>query len=147
MVASLNRPDEWKIEQGLAGAKLPILDQTGTETVAIQPQQWGELTKDEEAIKAVGDPDVLFARELEGWRGYVVIYQSDILHSLLLTRQLTGQQLCGMGEVSGEEGKGTQDTHFSDFPPKSRVPDGTYPRHKSCAPWDSLEDVASRCRW
>jgi sulfite oxidase len=72
MVATLNRPDEWKIEQGLSGAKLPILDQTGTQTVTIEPQQWGETTKDEEAIKAVGDRDVLFARELEGWRGYVI---------------------------------------------------------------------------
>ena len=73
MVASLNRPDEWKIEQGFAGAKLPILDQTGTQTATIEPQPWEELTKDEEAIKAVGDPDLLFTRELEGWKGYVII--------------------------------------------------------------------------
>ena len=31
-----NRPDEWKIEQGLSGAKLPILDQTGLEPRIIQ---------------------------------------------------------------------------------------------------------------
>lgn len=65
-----NRPDEWKIEQGLAGAKLPILDQTGRETVAIHPlKPKEELTKDEEAIKALGDRNKLFARELEGWKG------------------------------------------------------------------------------
>jgi sulfite oxidase len=68
-----NRPDEWKIEQGLSGAKLPILDQTGPETIAIEPRKWPELVKDEAAIKAVGDPNELFARELEGWIGYVVI--------------------------------------------------------------------------
>lgn len=68
---TLNRADEWKIEQGLSGAKLPILDQTGRETIAIQPLIWKETVKDEEAIKALGDPNELFARELEGWKGYV----------------------------------------------------------------------------
>lgn len=76
---TVNRPDEWKIEQGLSGGKLPILDQTGTETVAIPPVQWGELSKDDEAIKAVGDPDTLFVREIEGWKGYVVVYSTYLL--------------------------------------------------------------------
>src|SRR3954469_18925563 len=62
-VESVNRPDEWKIEQGINGAKLPILDQTGTETVKIQPVIWGDLTKDEAAIEAVGNRDELFKRE------------------------------------------------------------------------------------
>jgi sulfite oxidase len=69
-----NRPDEWKIEQGLSGGKLPILDQTGRETIALHPQKWAGIVKDEEAIKAVGDPNELFQRELEGWKGYVVSY-------------------------------------------------------------------------
>ena len=64
-----NRPDEWKIEQGLSGASLPVLDMTGPETLHIPPQVFGELTKDEEAIKAVGDRDKLFARERKGWVG------------------------------------------------------------------------------
>lgn len=64
-----NRPDEWKIEQGLSGAVLPVLDMTGPETVAIDPQVFGELTKDEEAIKAVGNREKLFTREREGWVG------------------------------------------------------------------------------
>lgn len=68
-----NRPDEWKIEQGLSGAKLPFLDQTGRDAVSIQPAAWPKIVKNEEAIKAVGDPEKLFPRELEGWRGYVVI--------------------------------------------------------------------------
>lgn len=66
-----NRPDEWKIEQGLSGALLPVLDMTGPETKAIPPQVFGELTKDEDAIKAVGDPKKLFQRERKGWKGYV----------------------------------------------------------------------------
>jgi sulfite oxidase len=66
---TLNRPDEWKIEQGLSGAKLPFLDQTGRETIAIQPQTWKESAKDEETIKSLGDLDQLFTRELEGWKG------------------------------------------------------------------------------
>lgn len=70
---TLNRPDEWKIEQGMAGAKLPVLDQTGRETVGIYPIKWGKSVKDDAAIKAVGDRNKLFAREREGWRGYVVI--------------------------------------------------------------------------
>jgi hypothetical protein len=65
-----NRPDEWKIEQGMAGHKLPILDQTGTDTIHIYPTKPQKLIKDEEAIVSVGDRDKLFARELEGWKGY-----------------------------------------------------------------------------
>lgn len=64
-----NRPDEWKIEQGLSGAVLPVLDMTGPETKSLDPQVFGELTKDEEAVKAVGDRDNLFARERKGWVG------------------------------------------------------------------------------
>lgn len=66
-----NRSDEWKIEQGLAGAKLPFLDQTGETTVEILPTVYDGPTKDEAAIKAVGNPDELFQREREGWQGYV----------------------------------------------------------------------------
>ena len=64
-----NRPDEWKVEQGMSGAKLPILDQTGSKTIAIEPRIYKESVKNEAAIKAVGDPKKLFARELEGWKG------------------------------------------------------------------------------
>jgi sulfite oxidase len=53
---TVNRPDEWKIEQGLSGAKLPFLDQTGSETIAIAAHKWEGFSKDEAAIKAVGDP-------------------------------------------------------------------------------------------
>ena len=64
-----NRPDEWKIEQGLAGAKLPFLDQTGDEQVEILPHPWPKIVKDKDAIAAVGDPNQLFQREREGWKG------------------------------------------------------------------------------
>jgi sulfite oxidase len=79
---TVNRPDEWKIEQGLAGAKLPFLDQTGRETVVIAPKEWGgKMEKDEEAIKAFGDPKKLFARELEGWKGYVFLNELSLFSS------------------------------------------------------------------
>jgi sulfite oxidase len=64
-----NRPDEWRIENGLEGHKLPILDQSGPEVVHIYPPLPQERVKDEEAIAAVGDRDELFKREKEGWRG------------------------------------------------------------------------------
>jgi sulfite oxidase len=64
-----NRPDEWKIEQGLHGAKLPFLDQTGAETKLIHPQPTPELKKDQAKIDAIGNRDELFKQELEGWRG------------------------------------------------------------------------------
>jgi sulfite oxidase len=70
---TLNRPDEWKIEQGLSGAQLPFLDQTGSETILIAPHKWEGIVKDEAAIRAVGDTDKLFTRELEGWKGYETI--------------------------------------------------------------------------
>ncbi|GAT28796.1 sulfite reductase [Aspergillus luchuensis] len=66
-----NRPDEWKIEQGMAGHKLPILDQSGLDTVHIYPPKPTQRYKDEEAIEAVGDRNELFKREKEGWKGYV----------------------------------------------------------------------------
>lgn len=65
-----NRPDEWIIEQGMAGHKLPILDQTERDTVHLYPQQPAKLMKDEESISSVGDRDKLFARERPGWKGY-----------------------------------------------------------------------------
>ncbi len=64
-----NRPNEWKIEQGLAGASLPVLDMTGPEDKTLVPQIFGELTKNEEAIKAVGDRKKLFKMERKGWKG------------------------------------------------------------------------------
>lgn len=64
-----NRPDEWKIEQGMSGAQLPFLDQTGSEPIAIHPAKPAEHTKDEAAIKAIGDPNELFKIEREGWKG------------------------------------------------------------------------------
>ena len=66
-----NRPDEWKIEQGLSGGKLPFLDQTGSTTVEILPRQYVKTNKDTAAIKAVGNPKELFKREREGWKGCV----------------------------------------------------------------------------
>jgi sulfite oxidase len=68
-IKTSNRPDEWKIEQGLAAAELPVLDMTGPETRAIPPQVFGKLTRDDAKIKAVGDRSRLFARERPGWKG------------------------------------------------------------------------------
>jgi sulfite oxidase len=67
-----NRPDEWKIEQGLSGAVLPVLDMTKAKTKALPIQTFGPLTKDEKAIKAVGNPAKLFTMERKGWTGYVL---------------------------------------------------------------------------
>lgn len=64
-----NRPDEWKIEQGLSGAVLPVLDMTRPKTKALTLQTFGPLTKDEKAIKAVGNRNTLFAAERKGWTG------------------------------------------------------------------------------
>jgi len=64
-----NRPDEWKIEQGLHGAKLPFLDQTGDVQVEILPRQWPKDWKDQAAIDAVGDRNELFKAERVGWKG------------------------------------------------------------------------------
>ena len=50
-----NRPDEWMIEQGMAGHKLPILDQSGSDTINMYPPNPTKLMKDEEAIRSVGD--------------------------------------------------------------------------------------------
>lgn len=67
-----NRPDEWRLEQGLSGVDLPALDQTGEETVLIHPHIDKEFPKDEETIKSFGDPKKIFTRELEGWKGCVI---------------------------------------------------------------------------
>ncbi|OQD87530.1 hypothetical protein PENANT_c005G07289 [Penicillium antarcticum] len=65
-----NRPDEWKIEQGMAGDKLPILDQSESETVHLYPPPVSKLMKDEEAIASVGDRAKLFTRERDEWENY-----------------------------------------------------------------------------
>lgn len=72
-----NRPDEWKIEQGLSAAKLPILDQSGPHVVAIHPRKSDEGDY-ASSLKEVdhdegGDRNVMFAREREGWKGFVSI--------------------------------------------------------------------------
>ena len=64
-----NRPDEWKIEQGLHGAKVPFLDQTGATHVEILPRELPEPWKDEAAITAVGNREELFKIEKTGWKG------------------------------------------------------------------------------
>lgn len=68
-VKTQNRPDEWKIEQGMAGSVLPVLDMTGPETISLAPRVFGDLIKDEDAIRAVGDRNELFQEEREGWGG------------------------------------------------------------------------------
>lgn len=73
-----NRPDEWRIEQGMQGAKLPIIDQTGKETVFIHPTDPPAITKDQAAIDAVGDRKKLFAAERKGWKGYVLTFKRTI---------------------------------------------------------------------
>ncbi|KAK3674632.1 hypothetical protein LTR78_005354 [Recurvomyces mirabilis] len=65
-----NRPDEWKIEQGLHAASLPILDQSGDQIRYVKPMEY-EPWKDERAIRAVGNPEELFKEEREGWKGYI----------------------------------------------------------------------------
>jgi sulfite oxidase len=73
------------IEQGMAGHKLPILDQSGRETVHIYPPKSRKAFKDEEAIASVGDPNKLFKRERVGWKGYVQTVECNwvifLLHS------------------------------------------------------------------
>ncbi|KAJ6445150.1 sulfite oxidase, mitochondrial precursor [Purpureocillium lavendulum] len=70
-VTITNRPDEWKIEQGLSGAVLPVLDMTERETEPLAVQEFGPLTKDEKAINAVGNRAKLFGPERKGWTGFV----------------------------------------------------------------------------
>lgn len=74
-----NRPDEWMIEQGMAGHKLPILDQSGSDTINLYPPNPTKLMKDEEAIRSVGDRDKLFARERSGWKGYFLPSQESFI--------------------------------------------------------------------
>lgn len=72
-IKTANRPDEWKIEQGMAGAVLPILDMTEPEVKRVPPQKFpSQRKKNDAAIRAVGDPKKLFTRERKGWRGYVL---------------------------------------------------------------------------
>jgi sulfite oxidase len=70
MVPTNSRPNEWKIEQGLSGAELPVIDMTEPENKSLIFQTFPtKFAKDEEAIKSVGDPEKLFVRERDGWIG------------------------------------------------------------------------------
>ncbi|KAF2008857.1 molybdopterin binding oxidoreductase [Aaosphaeria arxii CBS 175.79] len=66
-----NRPGEWKIEQGMSGAELPVLDMTGSQIRTLAPQTFPAPAKDEEALKSIGDRDALFKMERKGWKGFV----------------------------------------------------------------------------
>lgn len=55
----------------MAGARLPIIDQTGPEISFIHPVEPSPREEDTAALNAFGDRDKLFAREIEGWKGYV----------------------------------------------------------------------------
>ncbi|KAJ5231637.1 Eukaryotic molybdopterin oxidoreductase [Penicillium citrinum] len=70
-VDTANRQDEWMIEQGMAGHKLPILDQSGRDTIHLYPPKADEIFKDEETIASVENGKKLFKRERPGWKGYV----------------------------------------------------------------------------
>jgi hypothetical protein len=77
--------DEWKLEQGMAPAELPLLDltippeqrfqQVEAKSKGSKVDQGQESSEDEEDaakaddIAAEEDPDVAFAEEREGWRG------------------------------------------------------------------------------
>jgi len=63
---------EWRLEQGMAPADLPIRDQSlrqQTSSPASKPSA-KEGTDDREAAASI-DPDVEFAEEHKGWRGYI----------------------------------------------------------------------------
>ncbi|KAK5224401.1 hypothetical protein LTR72_004182 [Exophiala xenobiotica] len=79
--------DEWKLEQGMAPAELPLLDltippeqrfqQVEAKSKGRKVDQGQESSEDEEDaakaddIAAEEDPDVVYAEEREGWRGYI----------------------------------------------------------------------------
>lgn len=48
-------PDEWRIEQGMQGAKLTIIDQSRPETDFIHPADPSDISRDQVAIDTVGD--------------------------------------------------------------------------------------------
>ena len=55
----------------MAGHVLPILDQSGKTVVKVFPPKPTGIVQDKKAIQAVGNRKKLFAREKEGWVGYV----------------------------------------------------------------------------
>lgn len=79
--------DEWKLEQGLAPAELPLLDQTippeqrykqahaVPKVKEVAPTQDSEDEEDaakaDDIAAADEDPAVIFAEERPGWRGQV----------------------------------------------------------------------------
>lgn len=74
MPFSMQPKDEWKLEQGLAAAELPIDDQTHPEGRAVAKLEASDESSSEDDAKAddiakEDDPDVLFAEEREGWHG------------------------------------------------------------------------------
>lgn len=81
-VNAMQQPgSEWKLEQGLAAHELPVLDQTLHKDgikAASQREGPGSVgsniidvdTAREGLVNKKYDPDVVFAEEKEGWRGY-----------------------------------------------------------------------------
>ncbi|KAK6206645.1 hypothetical protein LQW54_007597 [Pestalotiopsis sp. IQ-011] len=105
-IKTANRPDEWKIEQGMAGAVLPVLDMTEPEVKCIPPQKFpSQRKKNDAAIKAVGDPKKLFTRERQGWRGYVewenYPEKKEAAHKILKAQEFPPNPEFQLGPIPG----------------------------------------------
>jgi hypothetical protein len=62
------------LEQGMAAATLPLLDQSTPELSEGEESDVTEMTEPEKKFEFKDDPNVVFAEEKEGWKGYVALY-------------------------------------------------------------------------
>lgn len=58
------------LEQGMAGAELPLLDQSTPELSEGEESDVTEQSEPKEKFEFKDDPEVVFAEEKEGWKGY-----------------------------------------------------------------------------
>ena len=66
-----NRPDEWRIEQGMSGAVLPVLDMTGPKVKELPLQTFKPTITEADAGKGPAERSKTFAAERKGWNGCV----------------------------------------------------------------------------
>lgn len=64
------------LEQGMAAAELPLLDQSLPDDSDTDESAAAEKADDIAKFEFNEDPDVVFAEEKEGWSGYVNIHCS-----------------------------------------------------------------------
>ncbi|KIX08534.1 uncharacterized protein Z518_03190 [Rhinocladiella mackenziei CBS 650.93] len=144
--------DEWKLEQGLTGAELPIRDQTLLEGDIPQ----SAILSDEENSEDDYDPDILFAEE---WREYIEWEdypgKKAVVHQIMLSHTFSPRPEFQLGPISDAnpifKGVRWKQRHQAICSPLTSVPEESWLRviqekHPTAAPAASSRSKCTQAK-